>query len=319
MAKFFDMRFIINTGKGGVGKTTMSLAIAEAFARKDKRVLLMQMNVPDKIGALYGRGPITGEVPVQVADRIWVINPTPQEAMREYALMILRFKAVYKSVFENKIVQRFIRMMPGLPELVMLGKAYYHEKETDRNGRKAWDVVIIDAPATGHGLFLLQIPAVIDNALGSGLMAEEAGHMLQLLKDPRRTMLNIVTLAEEMPINESVELKERIDNEIGMQVGYVFANHIYPRVFTEPEFKQMEALRDVVPESQRGLKAMLDVGIFRYQRTRLQAHYLKRAANELKVPVVEVPFLFEAELKREHIQLMSDALVRAAESAEASA
>src|SRR5690625_636 len=319
MANLFDMRFIINTGKGGVGKTTQSVAMAQAFARRGKRAFIMQMNVPDKIGPLFGKTPITGEVPIEVAQNIWVVNPTPQEAMREYAMMILRFKAVYRTVFENRIVRRFLRMMPGLPELVMLGKAYFHESETHKNGTHVWDVVIIDAPATGHGLFLLQIPSVIDDALGDGLMAQEAKRMLALLKDRRKSMLNIVMLAEEMPVNESVELKARVDNEIGMQVGYALANNVFPHVFTGPEARQLEALRDAAPQDPKGVRSILDAGLFRYERTKLQDHYLKRAARELKLPVIEVPFIFEAELKPEHVRQLSDAMVRAVERAEASA
>lgn len=316
MANLFDMRFIINTGKGGVGKTTMSVAMAQAFARRGKTALIMQMNAPDKIGPLYGLPPIQGERPVRVAQNVWVTNPTPQEAMQEYALMILRFRTVYRAVFENRLVSRFLRMMPGLPELVMLGKAYFHEKE-EEHGRKKWDVVILDAPATGHGMFLLQIPTVISDALGSGLMAEEAKNMLALLKDHRRSMLNIVTLAEEMPINESIELKQRLDAEVGIQVGYALANNIFPSLFTDPEARQLELLaNECDEEEQAGLQAMLNAGLFRYQRRKLQEGYLARAARELKLPVVEVPFIFEAELRPEHIQTLADALTRTVESAE---
>lgn len=317
MTNLFDMRFIINTGKGGVGKTTLSIAMAQAFARRGQRALLMQLDVPDKIGPLYGKPPVTGEVPVEVSDNIWVVNPTPQEAMREYAMIILRFQAVYRTVFENRIVRRFLRMMPGLPELVMLGKAYFHEKETNKDGQKTWDVVIIDAPATGHGLFLLQIPSVIDDALGSGLMADEAKHMVELLKDRSRSMLNIVMLAEDMPVNESVELKARVDEDIGMQVGYALANNIFPQLFTAPEARQIEALRNATQNDDDGVRSILDAGLFRHERTKLQEYYLERAARELKLPVVEIPFIFEAELKPKHIRQIADALVRSVERAEA--
>lgn len=309
MANLFDMRFIVNTGKGGVGKTTLSIAMAQAFARRGKRVLLMQMNVPDKLGPLYGKPPVSGEVPVQIDRNIWVVNPTPHEAMREYALMILRFKTLYKAAFENRLVARFLRMMPGLPELVMLGKAYYHEKETDGKSAK-WDVVILDAPATGHGMFLLQIPSVISDSLAGGLMADEAKKMGALLRDRSRTMLNIITLAEELPINESVELKARLDKEVGIQVGYVVANHIYPRLFNEAEGRQLQTLLDEHGSAEDGLGSMLSAGLFRFRRRALQDHYLARARRELALPVVEAPFIFEAELRPEHIQTIADALTR---------
>lgn len=313
MANLFDMRFIVNTGKGGVGKTTLSVAMAQAFARRGKRVLIMQMNVPDKLGPLYGRAPIHGDVPVLLDRNIWVVNPTPQEAMREYALMILRFRTLYKAAFENRLVSRFLRMMPGLPELVMLGKAYYHEKELE-GSKPRWDVVILDAPATGHGMFLLQIPQVITESIAGGLMADEARKMGALLRDKTRTMLNIITLAEELPINESVELKARLDRDVGIQVGYVVANHIYPRVFNDAEGRQLQTLLDEEGGGRTGLGAMLAAGVFRYRRRALQDHYLARARKELALPVVEAPFIFEAELKPEHIVTIADALTRAVQA-----
>src|SRR5690625_6440104 len=92
-------------------------------------------------------------------------------------------------------------------------------------------------------------------------MAQEAKRMLALLKDRRKSMLNIVMLAEEMPVNESVELKARVDNEIGMQVGYALANNVSPHVFTGPEARQLEALRDAPPQDPKGVRSTLDADI----------------------------------------------------------
>src|SRR5699024_363839 len=98
--------------------------------------------------------------------------------------------------------------IPGLNELVMLGKAYYHVIERDAEDQPVWDKVIVDAPATGHGIFFLKIPSVITNLIGSGLMFDEAQRILDLLRDPQRTALVLVTLAEDMPVNETLMMSE---------------------------------------------------------------------------------------------------------------
>ncbi len=314
MADLFNKRFIINTGKGGVGKTTISVAMALAFARRGKRVLLMQMNVPDKVGAVFGKPPVGADI-VELTDNLFAVNPTPQDALREYALMILKLKLIYNAVFENQLVSRFLKMMPGLPELVMLGKAYFHEQEKTgkRGGRPVWDAVIIDAPATGHGLFLLQIPRVIDDALTSGMMVEEAQRMVALLRDRERSTLNIVTLAEDMPVNETIELHGRVEKEIGMHVGYVVANAIFPRLFNGPEARHLEQLLDSWGDDRDELGAVLAAGVFRARRRDLQEQHLERLKYDPGVPMVEVPFIFEAELNRKCLERIADHFTEAIE------
>lgn len=310
MSDLFDKRFIVNTGKGGVGKSTASLAMALAFAKRGKRVLIMQMNVPDKLGAIFDKEPVVSDI-VELARNVYSVNPTPAHAMREYALMHLKFKAVYKRVFENRIVSKFLKMMPGLPELVMLGKAYFHERE-EVDGKKRWDAVILDAPATGHGMFLLQIPRVIEESLTSGMMVDEARLMLELLKDRKRSVLNIVTLAEEMPMNESVELYENIRKELDVEVGYIIANHLYSERFPSAEASAMVQLADSAdPTTEIG--EMLAAGVFRHDRRRLQQGYLQEIRKRLSPPTLELPFLFARDLKRAQFETLADSLQRAIE------
>lgn len=289
------MRFLINTGKGGVGKTTVSAAMASAFASRGKRVLLMQLNVKDKLGEIYGAGTIGPEI-IPLVPNVWAVNTTPKDAMREYALMTIRMKAVYKAVFENKVVSRFLKVIPGMPELTMLGKAYYHESETNERGIPRWDVVIIDAPATGHGRFLLQIPQVITSALGSGSMAQEARKILDLLEDPERTMINLVTLPEEMPVNETVELHTQLRSEFDVRIGSIIANGVLPQVLSPTLSRHLHTLSSTYGEQDDELGSLLAAAKFREERMAMQSEYLERLARELDAPVLEVPFFFEPSL-----------------------
>ena len=152
-----DRRLVIVTGKGGVGKTTVCAALALLAARAGKRVLVCEVNARARVAALLG-GPPAGPVIREVRPGISVINVTPPEAMREYGLMVLRFRTIYDAVFENRLVRYFLRVIPSLAEVVMLGKIL-HEARAEEAGRPRWDLVLVDAPATGHAVQLLRVPS----------------------------------------------------------------------------------------------------------------------------------------------------------------
>lgn len=309
MTAFFDTRFIINTGKGGVGKTTLSAAMACAFAARGKRVLLMQLNGTGRIANLFGL-PAVGPEITSVAPNICAVNATPADSLREYALMILKVRALYRAVFENRVVGKLLRVMPGLPELTMLGKAYFHEQEVE-DGRPRWDVIIIDAPATGHGMFLLQIPQVISSTIRSGRMAEESGRMVELLEDPTRTCVNLITLPEEMPVNEAIELHGKLRAEFDIRIGAVVANRVLPTLLSDHDDERVRGLLQAHATESDDLGALLSAAVFRADRCRLQARYLRKLRRELDVPVVEVPFHFEPSLDQTVLSAMASTLEEA--------
>src|SRR5690606_35190097 len=210
----------------------------------------------------------------------------------EYALMILKVRLVYRAVFENRVVRSFLRVVPGLNELLMLGKAYYHAAETDERGRPRWDKIVIDAPATGHGIFFLQIPSVITSLIGSGLMYDEARRIQELLQDPERTALNLVTLPEEMPVNETMMLRDEVKNRLEMPLGCVIANAVYRPLFDDEEQRWMDATAARIEGDDPEIDGLLAAGRFRASRTELQQHYLNRLYDEMDLPVVRIPYYF---------------------------
>lgn len=310
-ADLYNRRFILFSGKGGVGKTTVSSSFALSCARRGERTLLIELNVKNKTSSLFGVEQVDEEIR-EIDDNLFAVNVTPRAAMREYALMVLKIKLVYRAVFENRLVASFLRVIPGLNELVMLGKAYYHAVEKDEEGKFVWDKVIVDAPATGHGIFFLKIPSVITSLIGSGLMYDEAKRILDLLQDEARTGFAVVTLAEDMPVNETMMLTDVVENEMKIPVACVFANAIYRPLFDDKKIDFIEAARglldlragasesgstdDVSRETLRDLGeqigGFLEAARFRHDRVAMQQHYLRRLYEESRWPVFEIPFFF---------------------------
>lgn len=302
MHSLLNARFLLNTGKGGVGKTTITIALARLLARQGKRVLVMELNAFDRLGPLFGKPPV-GPAISELAPGIFACNVQARDAMEEYVVMLLKSRTLYRTVFENRVVSRFLKVVPGLPELLMLGKAYFHEAERDERGNPRWDVILIDAPATGHGLFLLRIPHVIATALSSGHMVEEARNMMALLQDPVRTRVNLVTLPEEMPVAETLELAQTLHDDLGIARGAVFVNGLVAPLFS-PD--QDNAIRLAEPTASGAVKDVLAAARFRSDRATLHEAQALRMEARFPGAVIRVPFFFESQLRLEQIDRIAE-------------
>src|SRR3990172_5675601 len=160
MSSLLDKRLLVVIGKGGVGKSTVSAALALAASRRGKRVLVCEVNTKERVSALLEARPAGAQI-ARLEENIDAVDVEPEAAMREYALGILKFRSIYAAVFENRLVRYFLRAIPSLAETVLLGKILFHVKERLPDGRPRYDLVIIDSPATRHRLSLLRLPQVL--------------------------------------------------------------------------------------------------------------------------------------------------------------
>jgi anion-transporting ArsA/GET3 family ATPase len=236
-----DRRLILVVGKGGVGRSTVAAAIAGACAARGKRTLLYETSANDRFGDYFGKPPV-GTTASELAPNLWAINATPASALAEYGLMVLRWKSVYEMVFENRVSKAFLRAIPGLDDYALLGKVWFHTTE-EKRGKPVWDTVVFDMPASGHSVSMLRVPKVIVETVPDGPLTRDARTINALLCDPARTAAVLVTLAEEMPVNEAIELEAKLKG-LGILPQQLLVNQVFPRHFppATPVTRALDAL-----------------------------------------------------------------------------
>jgi anion-transporting ArsA/GET3 family ATPase len=284
-----DKRFILVTGKGGVGKTTVCAAEALALAAKGKRVLVAMCNAKERLSTMLGAPPIGPEVS-PVADGVWAVNIQPEKALEEYGVLVLHSRALYKTLFDNRYVRAFLRAVPGMQEWAMLGKAWWHTTERRSDGSFKYDVVILDAPATGHGLDMLRVPKVILDVAPHGLLRRDAERAWTLFGDASTSAIVLVTAPEEMPTTETIELAHAL-GEMGLPIGRVVVNGVLPPLFSREERAALEQMGPVAPRS-KGDTAVL-AAHNRAARERVQAESLNRLSRELPIAPAFLPLLMQ--------------------------
>jgi anion-transporting ArsA/GET3 family ATPase len=305
MSTLADKRFVLVTGKGGVGKTTVCAAEALALAAKGKRVLVAMCNAKERLSVMLGVPPIGAEV-ARVAEGVSAVNINPDKAVEEYGILTLRSRTLYKTLFDNKYVRTFLRAVPGMQEWSMLGKAWWHTTEREPDGSSKYDIVILDAPATGHGLDMLRVPRVILDVVPPGILRRDAERAWEMFRDPKTCAIVLVTLPEEMPTTETIELARAL-TELGLPIGRIVVNGVIPPLFSRDERMALEAVGSAPVSAAASTPgdAAIAASRDRATRERVQAESLNRLSRELPVSPAFLPLLFEDAARPEAIRALA--------------
>jgi len=238
--RLLDRRMIIVAGKGGVGRTTTAVCLGLAAAARGKRVAVVELHGASGIPELWGLGPRQYEARA-LAPGLDTFSMTPGEALDDFASRRLKVDALVRMVFHNRVAEAFLDAVPGLHDLIQLGKLkslLVHEYARDLR----YDLIIIDAPATGHGLTLLGSPRNMAEMTRVGPFYDEAKQIEATLNDPSFAALVLVTLPEELPVNESLQLAEELgpDQKLlaGVVVNQVLQNPL-PAGLTWPRMREV--------------------------------------------------------------------------------
>ncbi|HEX5100156.1 MAG TPA: ArsA family ATPase [Polyangiaceae bacterium] len=301
-------RFLFVTGKGGVGKTTVTAALAAALAASGKRVLVAVTGAKERVSELLGVAPLGTEIR-ELRPNLSGVLLRSEIALREYGQMKLKSRVLVDAIFDNRYVQGFFAGAPGLKEWALLGKAWYHSIELV-DGEPRFDVVLFDAPATGHGLDMLRVPKVIVELAPPGLLRADAERAWRTFQDPKQSGVVVVTLPEELPVNETEELVAALRTDLRLPIAALIVNAVRPELFAAGARQALSALASAPPAGRLPGDAAVAAGIRRAVREGIQSD-CQRRLRALGVREIELPLLIGGASSKEALGTLATRLTEA--------
>lgn len=300
-----DKKILIVTGKGGTGKTTVAAAIGLWSARQGKNTLIVECNGTSHLCPLFRRSS-EGYSPVSVHPRLSVMSITSEEAIEDYIVQQIKIRKLYSLVFRNRIMSPFMDAVPGLHDAVHLGKVFDLSRETTKSGQPVWDMVIVDAPATGHGLSMLASPKSMMELTRRGPVFEGVQQVHDIISDPTKTGIVLTCLPEEMPVSETQDLYKQLGSQQNL-VQACILNEVTPELL--PTDTDWPAAQAILMESEHHSVRQATALAARWQ-IRMDGQNRARTAlqSTLNTPVVDIPFLFNRSLAFSELQALSKAL-----------
>jgi anion-transporting ArsA/GET3 family ATPase len=304
-----DRELLFVTGKGGVGKTTIAAALGLFAARQGKRTLVCEVDAKGTLAAAYECSALAFKAR-EIQSDLWAMAMNTEDSLKEYLALQLRVPLLSRLGPLARTLDFVANAAPGVKEILTVGKVAYEVRE------RHYDLVVVDAAATGHIVGQLASPKAINDLVHVGMVHDQTQWMLDILHDPARTGVLIVTTPEEMPVTETIELAGRLDDETGVHLASVVVNRVLPELFGRGEEEVFEGLRQPDAEALleeragRGVVAVLDAAHLAVQLRRTRARHLDdlTAALPPATPVLYVPELFTRAMGMRLMSRVCDAL-----------
>ncbi|NLT05214.1 MAG: ArsA family ATPase [Solirubrobacterales bacterium] len=308
MGALLDRRLIFVTGKGGVGKTTVAAALALAAHRAGRRTLVCEVAAQERLAAAFGMA-AEGFREVEVEPGLNAFSVNPEDAIREWLRYQLRSRTLAGLLGGSRIFQYLATAAPGLAEMVTIGKVWeLAQLERKTPGSTPYDLVIVDAPATGHGIALLGAPRTFGEIARVGPINRQAEIVDAFVRDPASTAVVAVALAEEMPVTETLELERRVAAELDVRLEHVFANALLANRLSGTEAATLDAALAGGPSD--GARAALAASLEAHQTARAQRSQLGRLKRGLGAPVTTLPHLLTHDVGRDGLERLAAKLER---------
>ena len=311
-----ERRLVIVTGKGGTGKTTVTAALALVAAQAGRRVLVVEVGPDEQIpGLLEPGGSPVGYRGRLVRPGIHALRIDPFEALAEYLALQIGIRSLVDVVVRNPAFRQLMSAAPGWRELITLGKIW-HLAQPDRGSDSArFDLIIVDAPATGHGVSFLEVPRVVVSAVRAGPLHKHTVAVEKMIGDAEQTLVVPVALAEELPARETTQLVKRVRGDMGIAVDRIIVNAVMESPFPHSEeLADLDAtLARLDPNTPLGglppPKTLSMCSRYLLSRHRLNRHYRDEIQRTAGVPVVCLPYLASGIRGPAEIEMLAEELV----------
>ena len=307
MSGVLDRRLVFVTGKGGVGKTTVAAALGLAVARSGRRALVCEVAEQERITGIFGHE-AAGYAETEVAEGLAAFSIDPESAKEEWLHDQLRSRRLAGMLNNSRIFSYLTAAAPGLDELVTLGKIWELAQIQRRNARdRPYDVCVVDAPATGHGIAMLRSPRTYADIAKVGPVASHAREFERFIRDGATTAVVAVALAEEMPVNETIDLQDRLRDQVDVELAAVVVNGVLPERFANEEAEEIEqAAEGAGPAT----AAALATASRAHTQARSQRSQVARLRRGVDAPVLTLPSLLTPEVEMDGLERLAGELER---------
>ena len=288
-----DRKLLFVTGKGGVGKSTVAAALALLAAEQGKKTLVCEFDAKGNLADFFETGP-TSFQPREIHPGLFAMSMDTEESLKEYLTLQLKLPRMARIGPLARIFEFVATAAPGVKEILTVGKVTWEVLQ------RHYDLVVVDASPTGHIVGQLEAPRAINDLVSVGMIRQQTEWLIEILQDPVKTGIVIVCTPEEMPVNETIELSGRIEDETKVDLAAIVVNRVLPELFGRGEEEVFERLREPEPVSALvaavggPVEPVLDAAELAVTLRRTRAGHLERLRSGLPndMPMLYVPYLF---------------------------